>query len=208
MSDAQLEALLAGTASSPAVRPMRVAVTILAGCLAVTVVVTILLSTILLPTVLTQLRSGTRGPRLQCVSRLNHLTRAVDMYVEDHDGHYPLSETWQDQVGDVPAKAGKKPDPKRLICPAAPELPTGYAYNAALHGLAADELEAADAQPVLFDSTLGRKNGSDRLESFAIRHRSDGPGLAGIIAYADGHVKAVSSAPPASAGLRRGAAAR
>lgn len=54
----------------------------------------------------------------------------------------------------------------------------------------------AAAAPMLFESSSGARNAFDQLTSFATPHigRSN-------LAFADGHVKTVTAAPPANDGL-------
>ncbi|HTE20954.1 MAG TPA: hypothetical protein VK689_21525 [Armatimonadota bacterium] len=116
------------------------------------------------------------------------------MYVQDNDGRFALRESWQDATWPYykPLEAVEKIS----VCPSSPAVAPGYAFNSALHGLRKEALLAPEKTPMLFDSSLGRRNGSDHLQSFAPRHR----GRANV-AYADGRVKPETTAPPATATL-------
>ncbi|HTE20953.1 MAG TPA: H-X9-DG-CTERM domain-containing protein, partial [Armatimonadota bacterium] len=82
---------------------------------------------------------------------------------------------------------------RMLVCPDAPRMNPGYAFNAELSGRKERSVRAPQTVPMFFDSLLGVRNGSDRLESFARRHRTRGN-----VAFADGHVESLTTPPPAT----------
>ena len=135
-----------------------------------------------------------------CSRNLKQLALGMLMYVQDYDDKMPLAETWAD---------GLFPYIKNLAvyrCPSVEHPPAwagaDYAFNSTLAGRHMDEFASyGEEAPALFESSTGlAKDGSwnvsDPLTSFIPRHEGKGH-----IAYADGHVKAVESAPDAHAGM-------
>jgi len=125
-----------------------------------------------------------------CRSNLKQVAVGMMMYAQDYDEQLPPSGIWQDGV--LPYIKNTQV----FVCPSRRHLVAGYAYNALLDRRKMKEILAPAGTPMVFESFLGVPNGADRLESFVTTHSGRGN-----IAYADGHVTAVSAAPPASSGL-------
>ena len=122
-----------------------------------------------------------------CMRNLKILATATLMYSTDYHGRFPLAQSWQEATSDY------HKDPDLLVCPAAPRVKPGYAFNADLHRCDSSTIRAPEKVPMLFESSLGRPNASDHLQSFASRHRGRGN-----VAFADGHAIAVTSPPAAT----------
>jgi prepilin-type processing-associated H-X9-DG protein len=172
--------------------PWWVLALVIGGCLLGSVLCIPILAAILLPAV-AQSREAAR--QVKCLSNLQRLSMAVLMYAEDNDGRLPMRTSWETGIAQYSGK-----DAQVSVCPKAAELPTGYAYNALLHARPLASVFQPGMQPVLYDSSLGKKNGSDRLESFATRHGKQ----TGNVAYLDGHATAAAQPPAANAGLSPG----
>jgi prepilin-type processing-associated H-X9-DG protein len=159
----------------------------LAGCAGCALPIIAIGGAILFP-VFAQAREAAR--RQSCMTNLKQLSVAILLYAQDHDEKLPLKDSWQDAI--VPFGPGSVPLP--FTCPSRSAVP-GYAYNASLNAVFIGDLESADTRPLLFDSSLGRANASDLLQSFAPRHARKG-----VVAFADGSVETVAAAPPAKPG--------
>jgi prepilin-type processing-associated H-X9-DG protein len=70
-----------------------------------------------------------RGADAVCLRNLASLGRGLQAYADEHDGTLP---PWQSWGAAALVRAG---DPSAFVCPAMPHEP-GYAYNAALSGVA------------------------------------------------------------------------
>ena len=173
---------------------MVVIVLVLGGCATVGVVVAAVLAAILFP-VFAQAREASR--KATCLRSLTQLSVAGQMYTQDHDGRYPIRGSWED------AALPFHNNPGLLTCPSEASATPGYAFNAAMSRLHQDRVTAPERQPMLFESMLEKRSGSDRLESFTTRHRARGS-KAGNVAYADGSVSAEARPPAATAGLKPG----
>ena len=174
--------------------PVVVILLVLGGCATVGVVGVAVLAAILFP-VFAQAKEASR--KATCLTHLKHLSIAVQMYTQDHDGRYPISSNWESATTPYHRNTGL------LTCPSEASATPGYAFNAALDRLHQDRVKAPKRQPVLFESILKKPSGSDRLESFNTRHWANGS-KAGNVAYADGHVSAEARPPAATAGLKPG----
>jgi len=180
------------------------------GCVALVLVA--IGGAILLP-VFSQAREKARTSK--CQSNLKQLSLGVRLYVQDYDGRLPPAKTWASDLGDTVNISFL------LTCPASdrnPAMPgSDYAFNSRLGGLRMQtDLADPAAAPLLFDSDAkqasaagsaspsggGRippeANISDPLTSFIARHNGD---AGGNVLFADGHVKLLSVAPEADAGL-------
>lgn len=118
------------------------------------------------------------------------------MYAGDNDDRLPLASNWEDGMYSYYR------NPAVTVCPKDRAGRESYAYNAALHSRNMKALLNPAAAPALFDSSLHIHNGSDLLESWAPRHKSDGP--RGNVCFADGHAKLLAVPPPARAGIAPG----
>src|SRR5207245_973435 len=95
------------------------------------------------------------------------------------DDHLPPARTWQDGIAHRYLKTDDV-----FICSRRPKALPAYAFNLALDGEKLDY--ARSDQPMLFESCLGVRNASDRLQSV---YSHAGPGGLVFVAYQDGHVK-------------------
>jgi hypothetical protein len=84
-----------------------------------------------------------------CMAKLHALAVAMRDYVEDHDGRFPPASRWCDSLNPYVESDAV------FVCPAAPKLRCGYAYNAALSGLRYDVIEDADDIVAFFESDGG-----------------------------------------------------
>jgi hypothetical protein len=121
------------------------------------------------------------------------------MYINDHDGVFPQGSDWCDQVAryrssDEMASRSKASVQTVFVCPSAPRLRCGYAYNAALQGVRENDIENPASTIMIFESDGGWNTwgGKDLLPG-APRHRRQSD----VYAWADGHVEYISrgSAP-------------
>jgi prepilin-type processing-associated H-X9-DG protein len=165
-----------------------IVIAVLGGCLAFGLVGVMVLAAILFP-VFAQAREAAR--KAGCMSDAKQLSTAMLMYAQDHDERLPPAASWQTGLGIyLRSSAGTS-------CPSRPGVIGPYAFNSkhALRSLA--KIPSPAAAPQLFESSAGMLNASDPLTSFTTPHIR-----AGIVSYADGHVKAEASAPSATAGLK------
>jgi prepilin-type processing-associated H-X9-DG protein len=77
-----------------------------------------------------------------------------------------------------------------LQCPERPKVLQPYAYNALLDARLVTRIGQPGQQPMLFESGVDRRNATDLLESFVTPHRR-----AGLVVYADGHVRSSQGHP-------------
>jgi prepilin-type processing-associated H-X9-DG protein len=133
----------------------------------------------------------TAAKRASCASNLKQLSLGLMMYVQDYDDKMPPAGVWATVI--VPYTKNSQ----LYVCPTRPDVASAYAFNQKLSGRVMAKVASPAASPMLFESSLGSKNAFDQLQSFVTPHNG-----VGNVAYADGHVKAVTSAPSASAGLK------
>ncbi|UCH33137.1 MAG: hypothetical protein JSV65_11130 [Armatimonadota bacterium] len=124
------------------------------------------------------------GNRSTCLSNLHALSLAARMYAQDNSGRLPPADAWSDAIWGQ----GYITNRKALICPAAPELRSGYAFNRALGGLQASEIADPEQTVLLFDSDLGW-NGTGGLEALCSPPRHGG---VNIVAAVGGDASAVT----------------
>jgi hypothetical protein len=92
------------------------------------------------------------GPgRSPCVANLHHLAMALRMYALEHDNRFPPADRWCDALYPtyITSRSG-------FVCPARPDLASGYAMNARLGGLDVRTLAHEDRTILLFESDRGR----------------------------------------------------
>ena len=114
------------------------------------------------------------------------------MYTQDYDQHLPPVASWVDAT--YPYVKNNWP----YRCPGQKSA-CGYAFNLLIGGISISDVPSVATTPVLFDSTLGAKNGTDQLQSFALPHPLSGR-YGGNVLYLDGQVKTLALRPPAAAG--------
>jgi len=115
----------------------------------------------------------------RCRTHVKLLLRALELYVGDNDGRYPVSATWCDAL--LPYVGNKK----RLVCPEAPDLRCGYAYNASLSAADATAVTPdtgrANALVVFFESDVGwNARGGPGILPEKPRHYSSGADIYGL----------------------------
>lgn len=142
---------------------------------------------VLLPIVYLLIGKAQAGPRERlnaeaCLHNLREIGLAASIYIEDH-GTLPPAKKWTDAL--TPYLQRKTGGMALLKCPSF-DSSHGYAMQSAFGGRKPGEINHPDRALLFFDSTLGRPNASDALESFPVLQRHLGRGNA---AFADGHVK-------------------
>jgi prepilin-type processing-associated H-X9-DG protein len=165
--------------------PWIIVLIVLGGCGTIGIAVIAIVAAILFP-VFAQAREAARSA--SCQSNLKQISTAILMYAQDYDEVLPPKSNWQDGVDPYVR------NPAVYTCPSAPGLPNAYAYNSRLDRRSMDDIPFPAAQPMVFESHLGARNGSDELGSFALRHFGE---QSGNVAYADGHVRRERAPPPA-----------
>jgi len=101
---------------------------------------------------------------LDCYGNLEILASALEMYLDDYDNRFPLTNTWcnglypyiQERISPWEPADMDAEIRGMLICPAVPELVCGYAFNAALSGVSYDAIEDPRQDTVVvFESDWG-----------------------------------------------------
>lgn len=121
------------------------------------------------------------------MSNMKQIALGILMYAEDNDHKMPDADKWVDEVMPYIKTESVFADP------AAPGLKWAYAFNRALSGVSLADLEDPAGTVLLFESTDGKKNASDRGESLPRPGRHNG---GTDYAMADGHVKWVGDDAP------------
>jgi len=85
----------------------------------------------------------------QCRANVHQLAQAMRIYVEKNDDTFPPADKWCDAISPYVE------DPKSFVCPERPRLKCGYAFNRALSGIRADNLENSGSLVVIFESDRG-----------------------------------------------------
>lgn len=128
---------------------------------------------------------GGGGQRYACTSNVRQLGLGFLMYAQDYDEHYPLAQSWNEEVFPY-----IKNDTV-FHCPYASEekLPT-YAMNRRLKSVLLPRIETQATTVLLFDSIPGKNlSGGRELLPNPPRH---GTGDYNTIGFTDGHVKSIS----------------
>ena len=141
--------------------------------------------------------------RFACPSNLNRLSLAITMYRQDWDQTFPPAYRWADSIFPYSITWDARSFRCTQISHPADWAGCDYGYNNLLHARSTDEIADLAVLPMLFESDAGlalngSRNVTDRLRSFAPRHL----GGKGYVAFADGHVEFVETAPDAYAGLK------
>jgi len=113
-----------------------------------------------------------------CANNLKQVLLAVHMYAQDHNGTFPNSERWTDDL--LPYAK----DEQLFRCPAHPETRCGYALNTRFAGKALAGIENPAGAVLAFESTAGKWNGADGGTSLAENHNGGA-----MVGFADGHVQ-------------------
>jgi hypothetical protein len=168
-----------------------------------------LLASYLLPAMLVQ-HIGARAEKLyesrECSFRAEILGRAMQMYVLDWDNVLPVAAGWCDSVSEYAGPAAEEVDPgfpwsseSPFVCPSAPALRCGYAFNSELSGVDLNALSDPHNTILLFESDAGwnAAGGADLLPSRPrhlrvgglTRRDEDADGPVDTYVFADGHVE-------------------
>lgn len=151
------------------------------GCLALTVVGGIVLVAALFPVFG---RARLSAQKTSCMLNLKQLASGMSMYSQEYDEMMPPADRWETGIFPFVRVSSVS------VCPTAPELQHGYAFNQRLGGQPNVRVAVPADTGMLFDSGLGLENGNDDGSSFMTRHME-----MGNVAFHDGHVKSVKSPP-------------
>jgi len=124
-----------------------------------------------------------------CLSNLKQIATGTLIYVSDYDERYPPAADWSDSLAELVRR------PSVFYCPVLRkevEWGYGYAYNSRASSALIPEDQRATF-PLVYDSINLAPKSSDPFTSFPSEPRHES---GNNIAYADGHVKRVSSAKP------------
>lgn len=151
------------------------------GCLA-----PVVLAAILFP-VFTQARQA--AVKVSCMSNLKQCALSQLIYANDYDDKYPAASAWISHT---------EPYSKNMAVYTCPTVKAegkqyGYAFYKGLSGQLQTVLDAPSAMPMIFDSTILKKNAYSYLESVPKPGRHE---ASNNFAYADGHVRGVHDAQP------------
>jgi prepilin-type processing-associated H-X9-DG protein len=140
--------------------------------------------------------AGFAAKRAACTSNMKQLAMAMLMYSQDYDGKFPIAARWDVDI---------QPYIKNTVvlrCPARP-YPNGYAFNSLLSGVDSNRLVSPASVPMLFESSSGSPGTSDPLTTFFLAHDDQGG-----VAWADGHVTLVPTAPSSAVKLSKTGASK
>jgi len=93
-----------------------------------------------------------------CQQHMRAICKAIRDYAKDNDGFLPGADTWCDDIAPYLMEQPEGEDV--FICPAAPDLPCGYALNAEIAGKNATEMIGHRRIVVLMESDVGTRNAS------------------------------------------------
>lgn len=124
------------------------------------------------------------SPTVTCLSNAKQMATGSIIYASDFDDRFPLRHRWMDDLRPYVRNESL------YHCPEVPKGAYGYAYNAAISGKKSPPDDAN--VPLIYDSQILTRNASDRVRSLppSGRHPKNNPAK-NVIAYADGHAKAV-----------------
>ncbi len=125
-------------------------------------------------------RSREKARQVACLSNLKQLATGALMYAQDHDETFPDADEWMDQI--MPYIKNEA----ILKCPAASDLEYGYAMNAALSGMAMEDVTSLASTVMFFDSDIGTRNAAGGPDAACDPPRHNG---GNNFAYTDGHAK-------------------
>jgi len=118
---------------------------------------------------------------MACVSNLHALAIAMGMYTGDHQGRLPPADSWSDAISSYLTS------PSTFVCPAAPQLRSGYAFNRALGGARLSDIADPEHTVLLYESDLGW-NGAGGPGTLSWRRG----GSSSLVAFADGDFESVN----------------
>jgi len=125
-----------------------------------------------------------KAQEINCMNNEKQLALAVRIYSDDHTNQLPPAATWCDAIRSY---VGSE---KTFLCPAGdPDKRCNYAFNAKLGGM--DESKIAPDSVLIFETAGGwNVSGGPELMLNRAPHRG---GRIFVIAFADGHVEAVTA---------------
>lgn len=127
-------------------------------------------------------RAKSKAETIMCINNVKQLSLAVRINSGDNSDKYPNATNWCDAIT---LEVGA---PKVYVCPGAPDLRSGYAYNAQLSG---KEESKIDPQTVMFFESDAGWNASGGRELMITKPRHGGRYVVGL---ADGSVQQVTQA--------------
>jgi prepilin-type processing-associated H-X9-DG protein len=117
--------------------------------------------------------------RVTCLNHVRQLCLAAVLYADDHQGVYPDARGWCDALQVYYKDAGF------LRCPADPDQPCGYAFNARLSGISETNLLAPSDTVVFFEAAAGW-DATGGIEQVVLRH-----GDMVNLGFADGSARSI-----------------
>lgn len=160
---------------------MALAGTIVSGvAMLMSVAIIALYAALLLPALA---KAKSRAQTISCVNNLKQLSLAVRMYAGDNNDNFPAATNWCDAISPL---AGS---PRIFQCPGdAAQLRSGYAFNAAVSGLAEDKVAPDTVLIFECDTGWNASGGKELLLSQARHNRTF------VIAFADGSIQQIQAA--------------
>lgn len=125
-------------------------------------------------------RAREKALALSCQSNIKQICLGILMYSQDYDEKFPLATNWEDIVVSQYIK-----DQRVAVCPKAPTLRSGYAYNAQLSGRERNTIKKPAETVAILESDKGwNAAGGRELLPSPPRH-VDGDNYG----FVDGHVR-------------------
>jgi hypothetical protein len=124
----------------------------------------------------------------RCMDRLRRLGQAFGQYAADHDGMYPPSNLWVDDLVRYAAKKDPNEQSESVFrCPAISAKRTGE-YGYAMNDALSSRKQSESNQPLVFDSSEMHRNAHSNPSSLPNppRHRS---GSVNFAVFEDGQVR-------------------
>lgn len=127
-------------------------------------------------------KAKSKAQMINCVNNMKQLGLAVRIHSGDNNDTYPAATNWCDAIT---TEVGT---PKVFVCPGAPNLTSGYAFNAKLGGVAEGEIDPSTV--MIFESDSGwNASGGRELMITKPRH-----GNRYVVGLADGSVQQMTEA--------------
>lgn len=120
-----------------------------------------------------------------CMSNVKNLSRAVLLYAQDNDEHFPLGSEWMDRITKY------QPNDKFYHCPSAAGVKTvrfGYAFNSDLAEQSLEKVDDPRQVPMIYDSSNLSRNATDAVTSLPNPPRHDSH-RGNVIGYVDGRAR-------------------
>jgi hypothetical protein len=118
---------------------------------------------------------------MACVSNLHALSVAMRWYAADQQDTLPPADSWSDAISSYLVSRST------FVCPAAPKLRSGYAFNRALGGVRLSEIADPERTVLLYESGVGW-NGAGGPGTVSWRHG----GSSSLVDLADGSSEVVN----------------